>query len=152
MTSISTGPVQLDDFPRWRELYQGYADFYQVPMTDQIARTVWEWLFDPSHPLEALIARNQGGDAVGLAHFRPMPRPLRGQEMGFLDDLFVDPAWRGHDIGKNLLKALNVIGRERGWQQFRWLTREDNYRARSLYDQLATRSMFLTYEMNTGLS
>lgn len=120
-------------------------------MTDEIAGTVWAWLGGSSHPMEALIAR-EDGQAVGLAHYRPMPRPLRGAEIGFLDDLFVDPNCRGSGVGKKLLLALKSIAEARGWRQVRWLTQDHNYRARSLYDRYAVRSMFLTYEMDIGRS
>ena len=30
------------------------------------------------------------GKIVGIAHYRTMPRPIKGQYIGFLDDLFVD--------------------------------------------------------------
>ena len=32
-----------------------------------------------------------------------MPSPLRGQDIGFLDDLFVDPKHRGQKIGEKLI-------------------------------------------------
>ena len=39
---------------------------------------------------------------VGFAHYRRMPSPLRGQDIGFLDDLFVDPKHRGYQkIGEH---------------------------------------------------
>jgi len=84
-----------DDWPRWRHLYQGYAEHYRVPMDDAIAGRLWAWINDPAHPVEAFVARNEGGTPVGLAHYRAMPRPLGGNEICFLDDLFVDPAFRG---------------------------------------------------------
>lgn len=145
--TVTIGPPEERDYPRWRSLYQGYAEFYNVPMTDAIAGTVWRWLFDPSHVMQALIARDGSGRPVGLAHFRAMPRPLRGEEIGFLDDLFVDPSMRGQRIGAQLIDSLSDIARARGWAQIRWLTMDDNYRARALYDRYARRTMFLTYEL-----
>jgi len=37
---------------------------------------------------------------------------------------------------------------ERGWALVRWITRDNNYRARGLYDRLALRSDWITYEMS----
>ncbi|WP_425480622.1 hypothetical protein [Arenimonas daejeonensis] len=39
------------------------------------------------------------------------------------------------------------MGRERKWSVIRWLTAEDNYRARSSYDKISTRTNFLTYDL-----
>ncbi len=145
MTLTIDRPTAADQ-PAWRRLFDGYAAFYNMPMTDAAAATVWGWIHDPAHPVEALVARRDGG-LVGLAHFRAMPSPLRGTMAGFLDDLFVDPAERGSGAGPALLAALKAIAAERGWPVIRWITADNNYRARALYDRHATRAMWITYEM-----
>jgi len=40
-----------------------------------------------------------------------MPSPLRGQDIGFLDDLFVDPKYRGQKIGEKMLNELKKISK-----------------------------------------
>jgi GNAT superfamily N-acetyltransferase len=148
MQEITIGPPRAEDYPDWRRLFEGYATFYKRPMTDEIAGRVWRWLFDPAHMLDAIVARTGDGRVVGFAHFRPMPRPSAGSTVGFLDDLFVDPRLRGQRVADRLLEALAAIGRERGWGVIRWLTADNNYRARGVYDRHATRSMWITYEMD----
>jgi GNAT superfamily N-acetyltransferase len=150
MAEITIGPPHAEDFADWRRLYEGYATFYKMPMNDEIAGTVWRWLLDPAHPLEALLARTGDGRVVGLAHFRPMPRPLTGSTAGFLDDLFVDPALRGSGLADRLLEAMAETGRRRGWSLIRWLTADNNFRARGVYDRHAQRTMWITYQMDLG--
>ena len=130
----------------WRRLYDGYATFYKREMTDAIAATVWGWLQDPAHELEGVLAV-QDGAPVGLAHYRRMPRPLQGTDIGFLDYLFVEPAARGQRIGERLIGHVSEVARERGWTVVRWLTAEDNQRARALYDRVASKSRFILYEL-----
>lgn len=130
----------------WRTLYNGYATFYKREMTDEIATNVWSWITDPAHESEGLIALLDGTPA-GLAHYRRMPSPLRGADVGFLDDLFVNPDLRGSGIAEALFDRLAEIGRERNWGVIRWITADDNYRARGLYDRLATKTMWNTYEL-----
>jgi ribosomal protein S18 acetylase RimI-like enzyme len=131
----------------WRLLYNGYAAFYKVPMTDEIADTVWGWIHDPNHEVEALVAKEANGRLVGLAHFRAMARPLAGTMGAFLDDLFVAPEARGSGVADSLLARLTAIARERKWQVIRWITAENNYRGRSFYDRIATKTHWLTYEI-----
>ncbi|HUC66833.1 MAG TPA: GNAT family N-acetyltransferase [Stellaceae bacterium] len=150
MEEITIAPPRAEDFADWRRLYEGYATFYKMPMNDEIAGTVWRWLLDPAHPLEALVARTGAGRVVGLAHFRPMPRPLTGSTAGFLDDLFVDPALRGSGLADRLLEAMGEVGRKRGWSLIRWLTADNNFRARGVYDRHAQRTMWITYQMDLG--
>ena len=42
------------------------------------------------------------------------------------------------------------VGRERNWSVIRWITAEDNYRARSSYDKIATRTKWVTYDIKLG--
>ena len=147
MADISIASPRPEDYPDWRRLYAGYATFYKMPMDDEIAGRVWRWLLDPQHILEALLARD-GRQVVGLAHFRAMPRPLTGTMAGFLDDLFVDPRWRGKRVADRLLTAIAAHGRAQGWTLIRWLTGDDNSRGRGVYDRLARRTMWITYQMD----
>jgi GNAT superfamily N-acetyltransferase len=66
---------------------------------------------------------------------------------GFLDDLFVTPSARGHDIGKLLIAAIVEVAKERNWSVLRWLTAENNYRARSSYDKIATQTKWTVYDI-----
>ena len=146
MTDLIIRAAAPGDRGGWEPLYLGYGDFYNVPMTAESLETVWGWIHDPAHVLEALVAE-RGGALVGLAHFRAMPSPLRATTIGFLDDLFVDPAARGAKVGERLLDRLNEISAERGWNKIRWITADDNYRARTLYDRLAVKTAWNMYEM-----
>ena len=148
MTQVTIAPPVAADKPDWRRLYDGYTIFYKRQPNDAVAETVWGWINDPSHVMEALVARNAAGRVVGIAHFRAMPRPGTGSTACFLDDLFVDPEFRGGRVGERLLLALRDLCRQRGWTVIRWLTADDNYRARTLYDRVATRTMWITYQMD----
>jgi len=143
----SVGPPRPEHEARWRDLFRGYCGFYKVDFTDEKAATVWRWINAPSHLLEGLIAVDAAGGPIGLAHFREMPRPLQSRMAGFLDDLFVDPEHRGTGVARGLIDEVARIGRSRDWAVLRWFTADDNYRARTLYDRVATRTPWLTYEI-----
>src|SRR5690348_12271013 len=88
-------PPAQSDFGAWRELYRGYAEFYEFDQSDEQAETVWQWIHDPQHEVRALVVREDGAGPVGLAHYRPFARPLRASTGCFLDDLFVATTHRG---------------------------------------------------------
>ena len=146
MSKFTIGAPAAADKDGWRRLYDGYAAFYKVPMTDATAETVWGWLHDPDHAVCGLLAKTAEGRAVGLAHYRDMPSPLRGAVIGFLDDLFVDPDLRGSGLAQQLLEEVGRIGAARGWPFYRWITAENNYRARGLYDRTAAKTHWVTYQ------
>lgn len=142
-------PLASDHRSEWERLFWGYALFYKRPDPDAAhLERVWGWLHDPEHELEGIVAVIDKSVA-GLAHFRRMPSPVRGEEIGFLDDLFVDPAHRGRRIGEVLAAELARIARARGWALVRWMTADDNYRARALYDRVASKTSWTIYEMKT---
>lgn len=137
-------PADRED---WERLYRGYAAFYEVPMNETILETVWGWIFDPEQAFYCIMAKDAAGAGVGLMHFRAMFSPLRGAVAGFLDDLYVDPAARGLGAVDRLFEELNAEARRRGWPVVRWITRDNNYRARGVYDRVAARTDWITYEL-----
>lgn len=136
-------PVAEPDRDRWAELYRGYAAFYEVPPPD--LDHLWARL-TATHELECLVAELDG-EVVGLAHVRAFARPLEGDSAGFLDDLFVDPAHRGAGVGAALLEHLRTLAGERGWGVVTWITGAENHAAQRLYDRLAERRQWVTYDL-----
>ena len=145
-------PVREDEFDAWTRLFRGYADFYKWPTSDEHQRQIWGWIHD-DRTVEALVAvrvddaGTEVGEPEGLAHLREWVRPLRGSVCGYLDDLYVEPSVRGSGAVEALYAEMNRIARERGWAIIRWTTADDNYRARSVYDKVATRTTWITYDM-----
>jgi len=138
--------IQLKDKEQWKKLYKGYADFYKVEMNNKILQTLWNWLHDNNHEVDGFVYEVDG-NIVGFAHYRRMPRPLRGQDIGFLDDLFVDPEYRGQKIGEKLIYKIHEISKSKGWNLVRWITRNDNIRAKSLYDRVSEKTNWDVYEL-----
>ena len=50
--------IKLKDKELWKKLYKGYADFYKVEMNNKILQTVWNWLHDKNHEIEAKYIPN----------------------------------------------------------------------------------------------
>ena len=110
--------IQSKDKEQWEKLYRGYAGFYKVEMNEKILQTVWNWLHDKSHEVNGFVYEVDG-NIVGLAHYRGMPSPLRGQNIGFLDDLFIDPKHRGQRIGEKLINKIKETTNSKGWNLVR---------------------------------
>jgi GNAT superfamily N-acetyltransferase len=131
----------------WDKLYAAYAEFYRSPQTAEMRDRVWGWLHDTGHELGGLIATDETGRGIGLAHYRPFTRPLAASVGGFLDDLFVAPEWRGSGVADALVAAVAEEGRRRGWVVIRWITAEENDRARAFYDRIAEKTHWVTYQI-----
>jgi ribosomal protein S18 acetylase RimI-like enzyme len=129
----------------WDRLYAGYAAYYKVEQTAEMRDRTWGWIMDGR--ITCFIALDADGKPVALAHIREFLRPLMSSVAGYLDDLYVDPTLRGSGVVDDLFEAAKALGRERQWSVIRWITREDNYRARSVYDRRATRTNWVTYDL-----
>ena len=140
--------IEIKDKVEWEKLYQGYAEFYKVKITEETLNTVWNWLHDLNHELNGLVYEVDNS-IVAIAHYRQMPSPLRGKNIGFLDDLFVHPDFRGRKIGEDIINKLNEISKEKDWGLIRWITRNDNYNAKSLYNKVAKKSTWDVYELDS---
>ena len=87
------------------------------------------------------------GKIVGIAHYRTMPRPIKGQYIGFLDDLFVEPEFRGQKIAQKLISHLKSLSKANNWNGIRWITHSSNENAKKLYDKIANNTGFELYEL-----
>lgn len=136
-----------EDYPNWCVLYRQYAKFYEMPMDDAILQRLWSWIQDDKMAFYALVAKDDHGDLLGLMHFREMRSPLRAAMVGFLDDLYVSSESRGRGVVDDLFEALKDFAKQQGWPFVRWITAENNYRGRAVYDKLAEKTHWLTYQM-----
>jgi len=145
--SVTIRPLEAADRAAWDILYKGYADFYGVTQTAEMRDTVFGWLMDTDPSSNGLVAVQNGRSIIGLTHYRPFVSCLGANVSGFLDDLFVTPDARGSGAAQMLIDGVKAVAADNGWAKVRWITADDNYRARSLYDKGATRTMWVTYDL-----
>ena len=134
------------DKENWSELYNGYANFYKAPMKKEILETLWGWIQDENHIVKGICFELEG-KIVGIAHYRTMPRPIKGKYIGFLDDLFVEPDFRGQKIAQKLINYLKSLSKANNWDGIRWITHSSNENAKKLYDKIANNTGFELYEL-----
>jgi GNAT superfamily N-acetyltransferase len=144
--SLRILPLEESHREAWERLYAGYADFYRTEQTPEMRARVWGWTQDPAHEVSGFIAFS-GDKAVGITHYRPFARPLSATIGGFLDDLFVDPSARGQRVADALIAAVAEVGRQKNWSVIRWITADNNYRGRAVYDRVAQLTPWRTYDI-----
>ena len=145
MTTIRA--AREDDFFPWLTLYEGYAAFYAQPLTDERAVRTWQWIVRGDHGLRAFLVEDDEGGLIGLAHVRTIAQPLEGTTGLYLDDLFVAESARGSGTATRLLEHLRSLAAAEGHSGVSWITAADNATAQSVYDRMAKRTTWVTYEM-----
>lgn len=148
--TVTIRPLELTDLFAWIDLYSGYADFYDSPLTDDRAMRVWKWLHSSDHQSRGLVAADADGELVGLAHVREFERLLENDKGIYLEDLFVAPDSRRAGVATALLEHLKDEAREGGFGLVRWITAPDNEAAQQVYGKVADKTGWVTYDMAIG--
>lgn len=91
--------------------------------------------FGPDAAFEALIAEVDGRFAGMCLSFRSFST-WRGQLGIYVQDLYVDPAFRGLRIGESLLREACVRGHRRGARYLRLSVDRENVSAQAFYERV----------------
>mgnify|MGYP005711225605 FL=1 len=146
MSNLEIYDIQQKHYEVWIELYHKYAEYYQVDIPKDNFDLTWKWLTSENYPFWGILA-DVDSKIVGFAHFRSLPSPLDSCEVGFLDDLFVLQEYRGKKIGYSLIEKVHQIGKSKNWPYINWITKDNNYTARTLYDKISTKTDWNFYEL-----
>lgn len=136
----------VEDYGRWRELWEGYIAFAGSQLDEQVTRHTWQRIMTKGSALCCLVADVNGvvgGFALAVLHEGTWVTT----KVCYLEDLFVDANLRGAGVGRALLTGLRAEGKKEGWARIYWLTRETNP-ARKLYDQMANVGDYVRYTMS----
>lgn len=145
---IGIRDIREGDRQAWRGLFVDYGVFYETHFPDAVLDGVWAWLMNAEADVCAVVAVD--GDAVvGFAHYRRQPDTFTAGPGWFLDDLFVAPEARGTGAGQALVDAVAERAASDGGGTLRWITAADNATAQRVYDRIATRTSWVTYERAT---
>ncbi|WP_345527587.1 GNAT family N-acetyltransferase [Nocardioides endophyticus] len=133
------------DEGRWRELWTGYLEFYEVELPDQVTDMTWQRMMDPRSGVVgrvALLDDHVVGFAVAVIH--PTTWSVAGT--CYLEDLFVDPVARRRGIGRSLIEDLLDVAQDRDCSRLYWHTQSTNP-ARGLYDEFVAADDFVRYRL-----
>jgi ribosomal protein S18 acetylase RimI-like enzyme len=140
--------IHEGDQDAWRRLFTEYGVFYETDFSDTVLDGVWHWLMNAESPLCAVVATD-GPEVIGFAHYRALPDTFTASQEWYLDDLYVQPGNRGSGAATALIDAVAERAASDGGGKLRWITAADNTTAQSVYDKVATRTTWVTYEKVT---
>jgi GNAT superfamily N-acetyltransferase len=143
---LPTTILEPVDRERWAELWRGYLTFYETTLPDTIYATTWERIIDPKGAIHALGVRDDTGRLVGIAHYLFHAHAWAETDACYLQDLFVDPDYRGQGYARSLIMGVAGQARALACSRLYWTTHENNATARFLYDKVAKYRGFIRYE------
>ncbi len=132
-------PATVDDVPTIFAMIKGLAAYEKL--SDMVTATedgIRATLFGPRPAAEVLLA-SRAGECRGFALFFGTYSTFLGKPGVYLEDLFVDPDWRGQGIGRALLEAITALARERGCGRVEWEVLDWNAPAIDFYERLGAK-------------
>lgn len=139
--------LEAADRDRWEELFRAYIAFYERKLGHAAYDRAWREITSGTrlHGLGAWL----DGELVGITHFLVHPSSSE-PDLCYLEDLFTDPAVRGHGVATALIGAVRDWAREQGCGSVYWQTHEGNAVARRLYDEVAGFDGYIVYTLPVG--
>ena len=147
-TTFRVRRIEKQDETRWRHLWDIYTRFYNREPIEIVTWSTWTRIMDPVTPLHAIVAEKVNGEnaeIVGIANYTIQDNTSFVSPSCYLADLIVEEDHRGLGVGGLLIDWLLAEMKEKKWARLYWHTRENNYRARALYDKFTPHSGFLRY-------
>ena len=138
--SFTIRPATPSDVPAIARLIRALADYEQLAGGVSLDEgRLHEHLFGTRPYAEAIIAEDER--AVGFALFFHNYSTFLAQPGIYLEDLFVEPEFRGRGIGKALLASLAKIAVERRCGRLEWSVLDWNEPAIGFYRRLGAEAM-----------
>ena len=138
-------PATPQDESAWRTLWTGYCRFYEVEMSAAVTDSTWQRICDPASPIKAIVACAADARVIGICNYILHENTWETTPVCYLEDLFVEPGLRARGVGRGLIDWLVAAMARNGWSRLYWMTKENNYRARGLYDKYNPRDAFVRY-------
>ncbi len=137
--ALTIRPAAARDSERIVELIRGLAEYEKAP--EQAVATpedIDKALFSPNPGVHALMCDIEGR-SIGFALYFFNFSTWTGKSGVYLEDLFVEPEFRGHGAGKALLKEIARIAVSNGCARFEWSVLDWNEPAIKFYEAFGAR-------------
>ena len=132
-------PAEAADVPAILRLIHGLAEYERAP--DEVKATEADLLRDGfgAKPMFHVVIAEWDGAPVGFAFYFFNYSTWHGRPGLYLEDLFVEPAFRGCGIGKALLVHLARIAVAKGCSRYQWQVLDWNEPAILFYEAMGAR-------------
>lgn len=134
-------PAVKADAPRILQLIRDLALYEKAPheavaTLDQIEKSLFS-----AQPSACAHVAEVEGQVIGIAIWFLNYSTWLGKPGLYLEDLYVDPAYRGKGLGMAFLKTLAKICVERGYERFQWWVLDWNEPSIEFYKSIGAVAM-----------
>ena len=129
------------------DLVRAYIEFYEEPQpaAERLDGLLTLLAERPEIGVQLVVERE--GDLCGFATVYLTYDTVAARRIAIMNDLYVAPLHRRTGLGRALILHCLEWARANDCVMMQWVTATDNEVGRLLYEKLATRTSWLTYEM-----
>jgi GNAT superfamily N-acetyltransferase len=144
--AVSIRRATVEDLDLIVPLFDAYRQFYRQPSDPILARIFLSERFR-HHQSVIFLALDDDGSALGFTQLYPSFSSGLARPIYILNDLFVTPSARRHNIARRLLETAAEFAKQSGAARLALSTALDNAPARALYESCGWRqdNVFCTY-------
>lgn len=125
-----------EDAPRILQLIKDLAEYERAPLEAKATlEQIEESLFSP-HPHAFCHVVEVDGNVVGISIWFLNYSTWLGKPGIYLEDLYIDPSYRGQGFGLSLLRELAKICIEREYERLQWWVLDWNQPSIEFYKSL----------------
>jgi GNAT superfamily N-acetyltransferase len=133
---LTIRPAVRGDVPQLLAFIRELADLERLAHLVEVTDARLERALFGEHPVaEALVAEARGA-VIGWALFVTNFSTFRGQPGFYIEDIYVQPEWRGCGAGTVLLRRIAAMAMERDYGRVEWAVLDWNEPAIRFYQQL----------------
>lgn len=143
-SSTSIQPASTaEDLAAVRRLFTAYAQSLDFSLCFQGFDEELAGLPGKYAPAErgALLLAKLNGEALGVVGLRDLGTDEKGEAIAEMKRLYIDPAGRGHNLGRRLTDAVLAEARRLGYRRIRLDTFPSMVAANRIYDALGFRDI-----------
>ena len=119
--TVTIKPLTEREFFGWYELFTAYSAVIGIDPDDERAMRVWTGLQTPG--THGIIAVDEQGDTVGIAHYSSFHRLLHGDSGYVIEDLYVADGSRRNGVASALVEYVRSEAERKHHGSVRWVTR-----------------------------
>lgn len=128
------------DYTSWLPLWLANMEH---SVSDEVTAETWRRICDPESVVGGLCARDaEDGPITGICHFILHPTTGNLKPVCYMQDLYIDPAFRRKGIARKLVAYLAAMGKVEQWARIYWLAEARNEAAQNLYRSLGLKLDF----------
>ena len=132
---MTTAPATPNDLDAVTTLFDAYRVFYGQPSDPGKTYSFMEARLTHSDS-HVILGRSKSGVPTRFTQLYPSFSSLRSAPVWILNDLFVDPRFRGRGVGRDLIRHAEDTARAAGACAITLATQVQNVRAKHLYEEL----------------